>query len=131
MRETHHDRYRNGAFHVPYGKKYARYALPRKEAAMSIRPFRFIHASDFHLERPLMGVTEVPDHLRELFLEAPYTAAKQVFDAALAEEADFVVLPGGILNPTEAGPRGPLFLAAQFARLSRTRDWDLLGRFAD
>ena len=44
---------------------------------MATRPFRFIHASDFHLEQPLMGVAEVPDHLRELFLDAPYTAAAQ------------------------------------------------------
>ncbi|MEN6450590.1 MAG: hypothetical protein ABFC96_08880, partial [Thermoguttaceae bacterium] len=68
---------------------------------MSIRPFRFIHASDFHLERPLMGVAEVPDHLRPLFLDAPYTAARQVFDAALAEDADFVVLGGGIVVPAD------------------------------
>ena len=44
---------------------------------MSTRPFRFVHASDFHLEQPLMGVAEVPDHLRELFLDAPYAAARQ------------------------------------------------------
>ena len=42
---------------------------------MSNWPFRFVHASDFHLEQPLCGVTDVPDHLRELFLEAPYAAA--------------------------------------------------------
>ena len=53
---------------------------------MSTWPFRFIHASDFHLGRPLRGVTEVPDHLRELFLESPYTAARQVFEAALVED---------------------------------------------
>ncbi|MEN6458444.1 MAG: hypothetical protein ABFC63_05895 [Thermoguttaceae bacterium] len=88
---------------------------------MSNSPFRFVHASDFHLERPLMGVAEVPDHLRELFLEAPYTAARQVFDAALAEEADFVVLGGGIVVPSDTGPRGPLWLAEQFARLASAR----------
>ncbi len=85
---------------------------------MSNRPFRFIHASDFHLERPLMGVAEVPDHLRELFLESPYTAACRVFEAALAEDVRFVVLPGGIVTPSSVGPRGPLFLAEQFARLA-------------
>ncbi len=85
---------------------------------MSNCPFRFIHASDFHLERPLMGVAEVPDHLRELFLEAPYTAARQVFEAALAEDAKFVVLSGGIVLPADSGPRGPLFLVEQFARLA-------------
>ncbi|MFZ1933533.1 MAG: hypothetical protein WCB27_16420 [Thermoguttaceae bacterium] len=85
---------------------------------MSSRPFRFIHASDFHLERPLMGVTEVPDHLRELFLEAPYTAARRVFEAALVEDVKFVVLSGGMVVPAASGPRGPLFLAEQFARLA-------------
>ena len=84
-------------------------------------PFRFIHASDFHLERPLMGVAEVPDHLREVFLETPYTAALRVFEAALSEDVQFVVLPGGIVTPAATGPRGPLFLAEQFARLAERR----------
>lgn len=86
---------------------------------MSIRPFRFIHAGDLHLERPLMGVAEVPDHLREIFLESPFTAAKAAFDAALAEDADFMVLTGGIFNTSEMGPRGAIFLAEQFVRLAK------------
>ena len=85
---------------------------------MSTWPFRFIHASDFHLERPLMGVADVPDHLRDLFLESPYTAARQVFEAAMVEDVKFVVLSGGIVVPSSSGPRGPLFLAEQFTRLA-------------
>lgn len=85
---------------------------------MSTWPFRFLHASDFHLERPLLGVPEVPDHLRELFLDAPYTSATKVFEAALAEDVAFVVLSGDILCPRSTGPRGPLFLAEQFAPLA-------------
>ena len=85
---------------------------------MSTRPFRFVHAGDFHLEQPLMGVAEVPDHLRDLFLDAPYTAVGKLFEAVLAEDADFVVLSGDLLNPTYTGPRGPLFLVEQFARLA-------------
>jgi DNA repair protein SbcD/Mre11 len=88
------------------------------EVAMSNRPFRFIHASDLHLERPLMGVADVPDHLRDLFLEAPYTAARKVFEAALVEDVKFVVLSGGIVAPSGSGPRGPLFLVEQFTRLA-------------
>ena len=38
---------------------------------MSQRPFRFVHASDLHLERMPYGLREAPDHLRELILEAP------------------------------------------------------------
>jgi len=85
---------------------------------MSIWPFRFVHAGDFHLEQPPHGMAEVPDHLRELFLGAPYRAAQRVFDAVLAEEADFLVLSGDLLEPQQTGPRGPLFLAEQFGRLA-------------
>ena len=86
---------------------------------MSHRPFRFVHASDFHLETPVGGVAEVPDHLREPLVEAPYPAAGRVFDTVLAEEAELLVLSGDILHPPHTGPRGPLFLAEQFARLAQ------------
>ncbi len=85
---------------------------------MPTRPFRFIHASDFHLEQPLMGVAEVPDHLRELFLDAPYRAVAKLFEAVLAEDAQFVLLSGDLLQPLGAGPRGTLFLVDQFRRLA-------------
>ncbi|HEY4760790.1 MAG TPA: hypothetical protein VIH42_09445 [Thermoguttaceae bacterium] len=85
---------------------------------MSQRPFRFIHAGDFHLEQTLAGVSEVPEHLRELFLEARQMAAKGVFEAALFEEAAFVLLTGDILHPFRTGPRGLIFLREQFARLA-------------
>jgi DNA repair exonuclease SbcCD nuclease subunit len=86
---------------------------------MSHRPFRFVHASDFHLETPVQGVAEVPEHLREPLVEAPYAAVRRVFDTVLAEEAELLVLSGDILHPPQTGPRGPLFLAEQFARLAQ------------
>lgn len=84
---------------------------------MSGWPFRFVHASDFHLELPLFGVAEVPAHLREWFLDAPYQAALRVFDTVLAEDARFLILSGDILNAPGAGARGVLFLLEQFRRL--------------
>lgn len=85
---------------------------------MSSRPFRFVHASDFHLERLPSGLAEVPDHLRELFIESAYAAAERVFETVLSEEAEFLVLSGDILDPRQTGPRGPLFLVEQFNRLA-------------
>ncbi len=85
---------------------------------MSNQPFRFVHASDFHLELPPQGVAEVPDHLQELFLESAYWAAERVFETVLAEEAAFLILAGDILNPQRTGPRGPIFLVEHFERLA-------------
>ncbi|MCH8047403.1 MAG: DNA repair exonuclease, partial [Planctomycetes bacterium] len=85
---------------------------------MSNWPFRFIHAGNFHLEQPIYGVAEVPDHLRETFLEAHFRAALRVFDAALAEEVDFVVLSGDLVQSQRVAPRSLVFLARQFERLA-------------
>lgn len=85
---------------------------------MTHPPLRFVHASDFHLERPLGGVDEVPDELRELFLEAPYAAARQVFETAMSERADALLLSGDLLDAELAGPRAVVFLRDQFQRLA-------------
>jgi len=81
-------------------------------------PLRFVHASDLHLERPLGGVPDVPERLRELFLEAPYRAARKVFETVLSEGADALLLAGDVLDVELAGPRAVLFLIEQFRRLA-------------
>ncbi len=85
---------------------------------MSAWPVRFLHASDFHLEQPLYGVAEVPDHLRDRFREAPLQAAAGVFDTAVQEAVDFVLLSGDIVQAAYAGPRAINFLTSQFQRLA-------------
>ncbi len=79
---------------------------------------RLIHASDLHLERPLGGVAEVPENLRELFLDAPFFAAEQVFETALSEGADALLLAGDVVDFDRVGPRAVVFLNEQFQRLA-------------
>lgn len=84
---------------------------------MAGRQLRFVHASDLHLEQPLHGVTEVPDHLRDLFLDAATLAAERVFDTVVEEEADFLLLSGDVLQMRAGGARAMEFLWKQFHRL--------------
>src|SRR3954453_5378205 len=81
------------------------------------QPIRLVHASDFHLERPLYGLEDIPDHLRELLIKAPYHAAEQVFETALAEDADAVLLADDVLHVDRAGPPAIVLVLDQFARL--------------
>lgn len=85
---------------------------------MSGPPFRFVHASDFHLDQPPGGVEQVPEHLRDLFLDAPYAAAQHVFQTAIHEQADFLVLAGDVVRLKSAGPRALDFLYGQFQQLA-------------
>lgn len=88
---------------------------------MSQRPIKFVHAADFHLEQPGEGTPDLPDALAELLIDAPYRAAEQIFDTTIAEEADFLLLSGNLLDVELTGPRGMLFLIKQFERLRERR----------
>ena len=81
-------------------------------------PFRFLHASDFHLEQPLGGLSQVPDHLRDVLIDAPYIAAERVFETALSEDVDFVILAGDVLHPQRSGPRCIELLRRHLLRLA-------------
>ncbi len=83
--------------------------------------FRFLHASDFRLELPVDGLLELPDRYGSAVLDAPRLAVRRLFDAALKEKVDFVVLSGDLLSPRDTGPWGMLFLIEQFTRLQAER----------
>ncbi len=85
---------------------------------MAPKPFRFVQASDFHLETPPHGFSGAPDHLVELLVESAYRSAAHVFDIAIAEDVDFLLLVGNLVDPHLAGPRGLAFLQSQFERLA-------------
>jgi DNA repair exonuclease SbcCD nuclease subunit len=91
--------------------------IGRKPSPNDTPTLRLVHASDLHLELPLYGLSEIPDHLRELLMEAPFQAAEQVFETALAEDADALLLAGDVLNVDRAGPPAIVLLLDQFARL--------------
>jgi DNA repair protein SbcD/Mre11 len=87
------------------------------EASMTRPTLRLVHASDLHLERPIHGLAQIPEHLRERFIEAPYHAAEQVFETALAEDVDAVLLAGDVVDVDRAGPPAIVLVLEQFARL--------------
>lgn len=85
---------------------------------MSARSFRFLHASDLRLEEPFFGFTDLPDHLRDVLASAPYKAAERLFDLAIAQQVDCLLLAGGVVDADQTGAAGPIFLLRQFERLA-------------
>ena len=80
--------------------------------------FKFIHASDFHLDESIHGLAEIPPHIKQILANAPYDAATRIFDLAIAERVDFILLAGDLYNMELAGPRSAAFLLSQFERLA-------------
>lgn len=79
-------------------------------------PFSFVHASDLHLGASLFAVADLPDELRGRILVARFDAARRVFDLAIREQVDALILASGVIAPS-AGPRALAFFADQCKRL--------------
>jgi DNA repair exonuclease SbcCD nuclease subunit len=61
---------------------------------------------------------ELPIHLKSTLANAPYESARKVFDLALSERVDFVLLSGDLFDLSCSGPRPAAFLLSQFERLA-------------
>jgi len=85
---------------------------------MNPHTIRFVQASDLHLDRPIQIAADVPEHLVGDLLDAPFQAAQAVFDLAVDEQADFLLLAGDVIDARRAEPHGLAFLLAQFERLA-------------
>lgn len=85
---------------------------------VALRRFRFLHASDFHLDQPLHGLAKIPEAARDLFVDAPLKSSARVFQAAVKNKVDFLVLSGDLLDLRQAGAREIDFLQDQFQQLT-------------
>lgn len=79
---------------------------------------KFLHTSDLHLDRAVEGLADIPPHLKATIANAPYLAAENIFQLAVAEKVDFVLLAGDVVDLDAGGPRAAAFLLSQFERLA-------------
>ncbi|GEO70269.1 metallophosphoesterase family protein [Levilactobacillus acidifarinae] len=78
---------------------------------------KFIHAADLHLDSPFLGLTGLPTQLATQVRHSTFVAATKIFDRALAEHVDFVLLAGDLFDRAEQSVAAQAYLFDQFARL--------------
>ncbi len=61
---------------------------------------------------------DVPEHLIDALIDAPFNAAQRLFDTAISEPVDFLVFAGDVYHPHTGGVRSLDFLVRQFQRLA-------------
>jgi hypothetical protein len=83
-----------------------------------IAPLRFLLSGDFRLGEVCRPVAGLDSEIEKKLISAPYAAAANVFDLAVLEQVDFVMLVGQLFSPTDYGVQEPAFLTRQFSRLA-------------
>ncbi|WP_125700125.1 metallophosphoesterase family protein [Levilactobacillus fuyuanensis] len=79
---------------------------------------KFIHAADLHLDSPFLGLQYLPNTLLAQVRKSTFTAATKVFDKAIAEHVDFVLLAGDLFDRAEQSVAAQAYLFEQFNRLN-------------
>lgn len=59
---------------------------------------KFIHAGDIHLGNPFVGLRNIPNWTQNLVQEAGNTAFQRLVADAIAEDVDFILLPGDLFD---------------------------------
>jgi DNA repair exonuclease SbcCD nuclease subunit len=72
------------------------------------RPFRFVHASDLHLDAPFEGIRQVAPNVANAFRDASLEAWDALVDLTIEQEAVFLLLAGDIYDGAERGVRAQL-----------------------
>lgn len=89
--------------------------------AEGVRGVQFIHAADLHLDSPFLGLTTLPNALLTRIRQSTFAAATKIFDRALAEHVDFVVLAGDLFDRAEQSVAAQAYLFDQFERLNQAQ----------
>jgi exonuclease SbcD len=73
-----------------------------------LRPFRFLHAADLHLDSPFKGLTNLPPIIRDYIRESTFLALKRMVLVAKQEQVDFVVISGDVYDLSDRSLRAQL-----------------------
>ncbi|WP_158289348.1 metallophosphoesterase family protein [Paenibacillus flagellatus] len=73
-----------------------------------MKPFRFIHAADLHLDSPFKGLSALPSAVRDTVRESTFVALGRLVETAIAERAAFVVVAGDIYDSSDRSLRAQL-----------------------
>ena len=79
--------------------------------------FGFIHAADLHVDSPFKGLSEVPPYVQEALLEATFDAVRNLVQAAIRDEVDFVVIAGDLYDLADRSLRAQLALQREWQQL--------------
>lgn len=73
-----------------------------------MRPFRFLHAADLHLDSPFRGLTNLPPVIRDYIRESTFIALQRMVQVAIREQVDFVLISGDVYDLSDRSLRAQL-----------------------
>ena len=75
---------------------------------MTMKPVRFVHCADLHIDSPFKGISAAKQSIGEELREATFTAFRNVINLCIDSEVDFLVVAGDIYDGADRSIRAQL-----------------------
>lgn len=83
----------------------------------SMENIKFIHAADLHLDSPMIGLKRLPKNIFQRLQDSTFIALKNLIDAAIRHDVDFVILAGDAFDHENRSLRAQIRLKKELERL--------------
>ena len=82
-----------------------------------MKPFKFIHTADLHLDSPFRGISEIDPELSLSLTEATFKAFSSIVDICIKEDVLFLLISGDIYDGENRSLRAQLRFRNELLRL--------------
>jgi DNA repair protein SbcD/Mre11 len=83
-----------------------------------MKQVKFLHTADLHLDSPMVGLRHLPKAIFHRLQESTFKALKNITDAAIKHEVDFVVISGDLYDGEDRSIRAQAVLRNEMNRLA-------------
>lgn len=83
-----------------------------------MKQVRFLHTADLHLDSPMVGLRHLPKAIFQRLQESTFMALKNISDAAIEHEVDFVVIAGDLFDGEDRSIRAQAVLRNEMKKLA-------------
>ncbi len=83
-----------------------------------MRPIRFIHCADLHIDSPFKGLSVVHPDLKQIICQSTYLSFSHIVERAIKEEVDCVLISGDIYNSADKSLQAQIKFRNGLQRLS-------------
>lgn len=89
------------------------------ERKFHMKQVKFLHTADLHLDSPMVGLRHLPKAIFHRLQESTFKALKNITDAAIKHEVDFVVIAGDLYDGEDRSIRAQAVLRNEMNRLAK------------
>jgi DNA repair protein SbcD/Mre11 len=83
-----------------------------------MKQVKFLHTADLHLDSPMVGLRHLPKSIFHRLQESTFKALKNITDAAIKHEVDFVVIAGDLYDGEDRSIRAQAVFRNEMNRLA-------------